>query len=1087
MSEAATATIESSRETEEERLFKLWEPTLKEHGTDANLRDAIMGRIKEGEEPRGELTQAELRKMSKEQIDKKFSQMTQKLVIRKPEDLNIVDDILDAYSDRVKGVMGELGDDSVPPGEVLREREKEKESWAEYGWSDDEKKKVKEDLNSNLSSLKLNDDQLNIMLEIFLAEGKKPSELTDPKIKKISTDIKSEWDSDPNLRRDWKNDPEIFLMHKLGIDEKQIKHFIMTDKFVSENDYEIDYSTPKNIEELAWQMIHTPGKSYSGWGVRGDFPLLEMRIVKYEKDDEDGHKKGEINTEKSRYRVNTANMVRWARYNMYTAYDLDRETPHDFFKEIALKKRYPLSLQEMLLNPKQYFVSEDGIGYEQLLLEWYKEAAVMTTVRVWDCAYRGVAGDPDELAKVFKEIYNTQNLLTRGALGSNIINLMATMPLDFEGRKDGHWPSDSVMGAAWMDIYRAYDSMSDFEGLQRVLGSGSKFFTRAGIAEGMREVAKENIAATGVDKIRVFMGEEYYGYFVKAFDKDGEISTPENKKNFIKFISIFGPKMIGGKVEWTVRAALRSAIAEKYGSEIYVKNSKNEIFEQVISRDLYNKVYAEDPMVEVQKGYSGDGVKVRFKKHAFTPDQGKKEQKIEERVEDMDSLKIAEAIAWSLVKPFGAGAKNDPDGIGHDWMTRVYQTQLMRQKYPHRGDKFGNEFTMMQFKRTGIDALNAIVTEAPTEERDEQGRVIYKIDKDSGEKKPINRQKTIMEVMVELSDFKTTAVKKLRVLEKELEDLTLNDSNNTVAIQAKKKEIEDHNKSSDQNYQNLAQQMSFGQRTLSNYWEDHLHYGMDLYRQLVSAEEIPFEKFTEYTPFGGVRFKQAEFSAEIQDKWIHKIRYMIDTYPSLNFNQTVRVLDQTETSSRHWGPDHRSLEPAYHEVKLGEAMFGHEMLNRAEFWKRDDHGNPVNMRDKKGRKIKGMYEIDYQRVQDEKQLVWKQWFMMKVAGDLYAHRALHANEPRFNLTYYQNVVESIGRIPGNILQNEYSIKDTHVNKYFFNKADIAWLKKTATVENFDLYWRAMLKDVFMDDKPEEGIGLILALSLAMKAIIEQKV
>ncbi len=1062
MSETGAAVLESSTKTEDELKDK-WAPELIKAGSDSNLRDAIMSAIRRGEEPRGDLGQEQLRKMSQEEVNRKFSEMTDNLEVRKPEDMFLVDKILDHYAERVKGWVGksgelhpgELKDDSSPPGEIL----KDLDTWEDYGWSDDERKEVKNELKDQFRALGNADEvdkQAEIIMEILVSHGKTGAEfkghLSEMRQEAHELWISKKEKDDLQFRRQYSDKEEIFfMMEYLGIEDIQIRHFISPDLYVHDNDQEIDYSAPKNVEELAWQMMQTPGKQYRGWGVKGESPLLEMRILK------DANRN--VDTEKSRYRVNTANMVLWARSNMYIAYDLDRETPHNFFQEIALKKRYPLSLQEMLLNPSQYFVSEDGIQYKQLLLEWYKEAAVMTTVRAWDVMYRKVAGDPDELAKAFREMYNTENLLTRNALGANLINLMTTMPLHFKGVEDGKWQSDSKMGAAWMDIYRAYDSMSDLEGLKRVLGEGSKFFTLKGWVEAIGEVGTEGIAATGVDKYRVFMGKEYYEFFEKSFDKNGEITTAENKKNFIKFISIFGPKMIGGKVEWTVRAALRGAIAEKFGTEVYVKD-KND-----------------NPIVDKMRPINKDGTPNYIKKHAFITDRGKKNENIEDRIEDMESLKVSEAIAWSLVKPFGAGAKNDADAVGHDWMQRVYNTQLMRQKYPHRGDKFGNEHNIMQFKRTGVDALNAIVTEAYTEELDDEGKPIKGKD---GKLK--TRNKTIMEVMRELSAFKTASANRLKELEMELIGL----DPASAEYREKKQNIKKISAEDNQIYQDKAQDMSFGQRTLSNYWEDHLKFGIDLYKQLVESKEIAFEKFTDYNVFGGVRFKQAEFQQEIQDTWIHKIRYMIDTYPSLNFNQTVRVMDQTETTKRHYG-EHRLQEPAYHEVKLGEAMFGHEMLNRAEFWKRDKHDKPINLIDSKGRKIKGKYEIDYQKVQDNKQQVWKQWFMMKVATDLFAHRALHANEPRFNFTYYQNAVEAIGRIPGDIMQDEFNMKQTDVTKYFFNKSDIAWLRKTGRVQNFDLYWKAMVKDVLLDDKPEEGIGIFSALALAMKAIVRDKV
>ncbi|HSW48299.1 MAG TPA: hypothetical protein VLG67_04440, partial [Candidatus Saccharimonadales bacterium] len=431
----------------------------------------------------------------------------------------------------------------------------------------------------------------------------------------------------------------------------------------------------------------------------------------------------------------------------------------------------------------------------------------------------------------------------------------------------------------------------------------------------------------------------------------------------------------------------------------------------------------------------------------------------------------------------GAGAKNDPDAVAHDYMARVYNTQLLRAKYPHRGDKFGNEYSVMQFKRTGIDMLNGVVTETSVPVLDENGKQV--LDKDG---KPARRQKTPMEVFSELSEFQTVAVARTRDLQRQLEAIT---DKNSQAYKDKKQEVQDHIDLSNQKYVNLAQQVTFGQRTLSNYYEDHLKNSVDLYKQLVSGEEIEFEKFTSYDVFGGVRFKGQEFQKAVQDQWIHKIRYMIDTYPSLNFNQTVRVMDQTETNHRHWrkGKDGKTHpgEPAFHEVKLGEAMFGHEMLNRPLFWKRDKLGRAIPIKDQNGKRIKGSYEIDYQKVQDHKQDVWKQWFLMKIAGDLYSHRALHANEPRLNFTYYQKVLESIGRIPKDILQNEFDFKKSHTSEYFFNESDMAWLKNKARVETFDLYYKAILKDLFIDDKPEEGIGLVLALSLAMKAIVANKI
>ena len=1110
MSEAGAAVLEKEAEEMgldvfDPQIVAQWKPYM-ENATSV-VRDFIFDKIKEKEPPADGIDEKRLEELAKEKVDKKFKEMTDpsRLEIRKVEDLYKVDVILDNYMKHTDRAQKELGDDSVAKGDLL----KEQESWSEYGWSDPEKERVKAELTEALEGLNTGKDkekQIDTIMEMLLAKGIKPSDLTDLRTKREEAqDYFVGAEMDPRYRSEYyKDNPDIFFVHTLarknfkvgmedptlGITHDEIKRLIFGKIYLGTNDYELYYAgRPRNIETLAWQIMQTSDEGYNGWGIKGDNPLLEMRIVK--KADGSG-----VDTEKSGYRVNTANMVQWARSLMWKQYDRDREDPHDYFSVISLQGRAALSFNEMLLSPKQFFASEDGTDYKGLMLEWYKEAAVFTTVRAWDVGYRLAQESPDELKKLFKQMYDAKNLMTRNALGANIMGLMTTMPLDFKGQTEGKWESDSTMGAAWIDMYRCYDSINDYENLRKILGEGSQFFNIKGWAQAFMEIAGENKGVTGVREMRVFMKKQGYEEFEKAFDEDtGEVVTAENRKYFVKFLNIFGERLIGGKHEWTVRAALRGAIAEKYGKEVYVKDSEGDILEEVMTREVYDKVRkyskceeVKDPDNPVPEGK----VRVRYKKFAFVSESGKIGDDIDDRVENTTSLLFAEAMAWSMVKPLGAGAKNDPDAVGHDWMGRPYHTELFRAKYTYKGDKQGNKLTTPIFKSTVVDILNAIATEAYTPVLDEHGRKTYKSEEDKKKDKPIMRSKTPMEVMAELSELRTISAKAIKEKERELEAIP---KENQAEREAKIREIKEFSSEANQIYQDRAQDMSFTQQTLTQYRLDHLEYGMDMYKYLVDNEEIEWEKFTDYNIYGGVRFKQEEFAKVVQSELIHKVRYMFENFGSLNYNQIVRVMDQTKTHERHFkkhDPDdhdkHRNVEPVFKDVRLGEAMFGHEMLNRAEFWKRDDKGKPINMVDRKGRKMKGLYEIDYQKVQDNKQALWKQWVMTKIAADLYSHRALHEDDIRFNFTYYQQAIEALGRIPGNLDQDQYKFKDTHVKEFFFNKADIAWIREKSNATNFSLYAGAFFKDVLLeDDKSDEGIGILLALSLAMKAIVRDKV
>ncbi len=106
---------------------------------------------------------------------------------------------------------------------------------------------------------------------------------------------------------------------------------------------------------------------------------------------------------------------------------------------------------------------------------------------------------------------------------------------------------------------------------------------------------------------------------------------------------------------------------------------------------------------------------------------------------------------------------------------------------------------------------------------------------------------------------------------------------------------------------------------------------------------------------------------------------------------------------------------------LGEAMIGHEVLDIPEFRRRVKDVGPREWQElkKRGYRKRGKYiirpdgkhDIDYDRVQENKPMVWKQWLLMKIAADLWSHIDRHSTDSRFTLAHYDDIVDAIKSLP----------------------------------------------------------------------------
>lgn len=986
------------------------------------------------------------------------------------------------------------------PERIIKEVLRSKKDWSEIGWGEAETKAVQDKLKEKFKDHHaLTASQMKNTIELLIATGR-TADQTLIDIDQIPVDVASFEPTSPeevrgaggSLEKARAIRKQNWFAH-LNIEERYIQRFILQEEFDSENESDYQHTDPSNIEEIAWQVMHHYG--HKTWGPNGTFPLLEMRIgYKYKKDkngqpilDSKGNPvldlkdgKKQVEPKKSKYYLNQANFVTWARERMWNLWDINNDVG-DFVSSIDLPKTYgKMDFGRMFPEYTKYFASEDGeTQYWLMAQELIVESFGMGTMNQMASKYKEVMHDPDKLTETIGQLFRG-NAFTKETFRKNLFELMMIMPLNYEGQKPGELlENDGIFGASIIEMFLAYYNLSDFDELQKILGKGSTFFTKEGYMWALQTVAEEKVGESSGESKPTVLNLETQGWLDKAFDPNGQISTVENKEYFIKLINFFQIKTDNQDAEYTVRRLLYRNIMEKYGRPL--KKIKEDDNGNTLYDDNGNEIW-EDAYTKVHIGWRKDGTEITkmMRDYGLSHD-------VEGKKNDEWSLKMSWVTANAMARVYGAAMRNDSKGAGFDGMNKMHWEEIYRDKMINKnGVGAGNPLTMHQFKMLAMDPMNAIVTESFKELRDENGNIKYKKDEHgefvrdkNGKKVPILQAKTWMEVMKEVQKKMTALTAEEKRLEGEYEGETDDEKK-----EAKREKLEKYKHEKNRKYLNKAGELAFRARAESNYYDDHLMRAHQMYKTILDeVQEVNLDNFVDYDAWGGVRFNRAKFQKNVQRELMHPIRYFVNTYADINYNQKFRMIDQAATiRARKDNPDALVI---FREMPLGEAMFGHELLNREKFWKKDSKNRPICMKDDKGRDIKGVYEIDYDKVNSNKDLLWKQWFMTKIAGDLWAHRSYHMTDSRFDLNYYKNVIAAIESIPGDFDSDEFSLTQYVNQKKFFNKNDMKWFRKSVKVENFDLYLRAIFRDAVLPDDPQTGIGLLEALSLFTRQIIRQ--
>ncbi|HUQ84688.1 MAG TPA: hypothetical protein VM077_00010 [Candidatus Limnocylindrales bacterium] len=1054
MSEAATAEL---LEKINPAVYESWAKDLA--GAESpGEREGIWAAIRSGVSK----NQQDVKKMADDEVKKITDSMSDKesKERKRSKTEKDVDEFVKSLQSKEEMRSSLKGPSHPPESFILRDRKGAQ--LKEWGWGTEDQELVKTKLREKLRGQhSLNENQIKNTIELLIATGKPATEIS-----QIIDSTPADFEPTDEELRNARGSRETAISYnklawfgKLQIKEKYLQRFVLQEEFAEQNEQDYQHTDPSNIEEIAWQVMHHYGDKT--WGPNGTFPLLEMRIG-YEVDKKgkmvpgpDG--KPKIDPDRSKYYINQSNFVRWARERMWNIYDINNDVG-DFVSAINLPKTYgAMDFGRMFPEYTKYFASEDGVtNYWLMAQELIVECVGFQSINQMASTYQQEMRDPDKLQEAIGKMF-LGNSFTKETFRKNLLELMTIMPLNYEGNKPGElMKNDGILGAAMMDMFLAYYNLSDFDELQKLLGKGSSFFTKDGYMLALQTVVEDKVTESSGESNPTVLNAETQAFLDKAFDKNGQISTEENKNYFIKLINFFGQKVNNEDAEYTVRRMLYRVVSEKYGRVVREEvkdehgNAIKDADGNVILKDAVEKVFV-------------DGEEHTVKKYGLTSD-------VEGTKDDTWSLRMAWVGAKAMARVFGAGARNDTEAQGYDGMTKMHLVEIYRNKMMNKNaDEHGNPYTIHQFKILAMDPFNAMVTESFKEVVGNDGKVT-------------KRAKTVMEVLREMNSTMTAYTARLKQMEA--------DYDQTEEGPVKEQKLAVLNKFRDEKndkYQNKAGELTFKARAMSNYYDDHLMRAHETYKLIQGAKEVKMESYVTYDAWGGVGFNREKFQEDLQHKVIHPIRYFLNTYPDINYNQKFRMLDQAATihARHHSGYD---VAPIYRDMTLGEAMFGHEMLNREQFWLRDKNGKPIEMRDKNGRKAKGIYEIDYDKVNstDGKKQLWKQFFMTKIAADLHSHRAFHSADNRFDINYYNNVLKAIESIPIGVGGDEFSIRDQTRDGNFFDKKDMKWFKKSIKVENYNLFLRAVFKDLLMPDEKQEGIGLLLFFSLAAREIVRRE-
>jgi hypothetical protein len=1020
-----------------------------------------------------------------------------------PPGLEITDEMLDEIIHDMK-VSGPLGEEAhIKDAEEIQEvlgawtKEEHKLQQAGYDIND---ATIREQIEYAIEN-NLGPDQFGIKLPRKNTEpesglSKNAQDLlnmnTDPEGRPERRRGRSKEDASPTAQTVWekvqeaytlKQNPEAYAAYKARYGELDLEE-------IQRQAYE---ELPKSLEDLAWQIGRSAAAKF---GITGEFPVFEIidRSTGLQtKDTEIIYDK-----DKTVARVNKANFIRWLRFGMMYQHDDNPDDELNFFQTVELQKHYrPITLNDMIQHPDVYFKQTDLARRrytlesnlrearddeernrvlvqlkelpvldrnEELLNEVKRETWLFSVSRTYDLNYRPNAGDEEGLMKLIKQMFDKSPFTKTVWGGKASMYWIMSMDQNFSkpvqvldqarGKAVEKTPgeiSDHRLGQALNSAYLAYYNLTDVSELRRILGADSALLNKKGLIDIRNKVADVDIENDSV---------ETKAQKLKGYMTDGDISdlfihptTTEVDDQDVKKEAAKDSKGNSGII-------LRDKNGRALINEWKFVDKMN-----IFSSPQFNSLVERMVRAAIQED-------VVRKYDLYIPDPLNKGS----LKEDIDNSHFAETFAYTMTRWTGAQARNNQGAAGYDAWSKLQKTRTYRLKMtePDYGGGYGNEYQVHQLKQLSTDLWTGTRTETKITDEDRE-TIPGKYGKNSRNEGAF---KTPLEVFYEIQNV--CAVRE-DIMQKARSDADKDPEHAEEIMQKAEFRAVDL-------AEKAAGQLVFPSNTMRYYGFDHLGRGMDIYLQIMKAEEIKLEKFTHIDVFKGVTFERDQFQAVVLEKFLKPMRYFLKTWKQMDLSQRVRV---------NVGKDE---EVVWKEMSLAESMFGHEMLDVAEFWRQPkkedgDYASAIKRavkyttRDTKGRMVDTYripHEIDAREIDSNRGQLIRQMAKTRLAAELYSHVDLHSNDPRFDFRFYETIYQALERIPGGIEGDEFEgIKGSRAlvgsDRGFFTHEDINWIRRHSNTTKGWLYGIAFLKSIVWEGMIKGGFkGLGVATTAVTK-------
>lgn len=388
-------------------------------------------------------------------------------------------------------------------------------------------------------------------------------------------------------------------------------------------------STPTSIQEVAINIIKDEGEDR--WGDDGEYPLINK---------EDGS-------------INRRNFLIWARERMLFHHNNNsRDFQLQLLREVGIANEFgsKIPITTMLENREQYFRDiATGEVLDELADQLTTEIWLFGTSRNNDLLYQKYMGSDGDLPKFLSQLHEKEEFTS----GNNFERIM-TMSDQYTAEK-----KDMKIGDVVRKTYELYYNISDYEELQRLLGSDSDFFKKETFEEAFRIIeGREKNGAISAESQKV----------IEKLFPGGKIKPDD----FIKLMNPYNAKGKAGAEMALAREVIRITMAKKYGLNYGIDEDPNSTIDPKTQKKLASK-----------------------------------------RQLVRTNLMYAELWGWTMARWTGAGARNDTGAIGFDAFTKTskFRDYRVRQAAETRAASFGNQYDLPVFKALTVDLLNGITIE----------------------------------------------------------------------------------------------------------------------------------------------------------------------------------------------------------------------------------------------------------------------------------------------------------------------------------------------------------------------------------------